>query len=277
MSGRVNTPSLDHDAPTVGTATPFAAPDPTRRFTPGRMFRAKMWGIAAASAGLTAALIWLPLANPDGSFRAPVTAALIGGGLFGAFTLLGVYLTLFAERAHVLTSPERIEVRGAVRERSIVLAAVTRARWRRNPHGGSIVLYTPGERTVIEFGVYEDWRDLSAFLRSAVPVAVQEGYEVFEASVLTVREPPVVGEAMTLRLAVASLGVALAYWAAWDVRWVRMTACLPLVFVPAIAGVAALDALRRRTPVALLAMITALAGVGCLFGALWPLVRALAF
>jgi hypothetical protein len=247
-----------------------------RRFAPGRTFRLKAWGSTAGCLLITGGLIWLPLANPDGSFREPVQAAVIGGVLFGTFTLLGVYLTLFAARAHVLTSPTAVHVRGALRRRTVLLANVTRACWRRRPAGGSIVLHTSVERAVIEFAVYQNWRDLVAILRASVPAAAaQEGWDAFESFVLTVRKPPVITESMTLRLAVASLAVALAYWAAWDLRWVRMTAGLPLMFIPTIAVAAALDAVRRRTPLALLATTIAFAAVACLAKAMWPVLRLL--
>lgn len=219
---------------------------------------------------MTIAFIWMPIANPDGSFGDPVAPAVISGCVFGSMTLLGAYAILDSRRARLFAKPQVVRAVSAFRDRTVAFSDVTRAHWRCRPAGGSLVLYTPGRRVVIEFHSYAGGRDLIPYFREAIPEHVQENYDQFHARICIARRPVVVSDMTTLKLSIACIAVAAVYWTMWDVQVVRMTVGIPLVYCPAIAAVATLDWIRRRRWVAFFAAAIAVAAVACLFTILWP-------
>jgi hypothetical protein len=164
------------------TTTQAAAPPATERvFT----VRKDYWCLAIAGVTICPVLaalgVWLPLANPDGSFPEDkrIILAMFIGGVFGTFALLSAYLLLACGRTRVEISPTAARAVGAFRDRTVVLADVTNAVWRAWPRGGSLVLYSPVGRVVLEVGVYRDGRELVRFFRQALPLDRQHGYERF--------------------------------------------------------------------------------------------------
>lgn len=222
---------------------------------------------------MSVAGIWLPFANPDGSFVHPGRAAMIGGGIFGVFAVLSAYVLLASGRMRITVLPTEVQITGAFRARAIRLADLVRARWRVFPAGGSLVLHAPAGHAVIEFASYDGGDELCALLRRTVPERIQEDYQRFEAAVLVRRPPVTVGANATLRFAAVSLALACAWYLSWDVEAVRMAVAIPLIACPAMAVVAALDLLRCPSRRAAVAAAIALLAVAVLLSAIWPTLR----
>jgi hypothetical protein len=121
--------------------------------------------------------IWLALANPDGSFARPVLAAIVFGCGWGGLTLLSLVLLAAYFRMSVFTAEGVVRVNGVFRRRTVVLAEVTRARWRRWPVGGSLVLRGPAGRVALDFASYDGGQELVRVFRDNLPAEVQEGFE----------------------------------------------------------------------------------------------------
>ena len=124
--------------------------------------------------------IWAPLANPDGSFAKPVPTSIIFGCFWGALTALAAFLLITYSRTRIFTSDHLVRVQGVFRNRTIVFSEVRRAKWRGRPQGGSLVLYGPVGRVVIEFAKFANGHELVAFFRNALPMELQERFEKFE-------------------------------------------------------------------------------------------------
>jgi hypothetical protein len=164
---------------------PVAAPANSHLGQEYRLPRSYFWlGIVCAIfffvAGVTSA--WAAWTNIDGSFRYPKETA-VGFAIFwGLFLLLSLYVLRAYLIERLLVWEDRVKVIGSFRTREAKFAEVERARWRLwgNP-GGSVVLHGPGGRVVIYFANYgrvhaERLRD---FLRAAIPVERQEGWDRF--------------------------------------------------------------------------------------------------
>jgi hypothetical protein len=131
--------------------------------------------------GMAVAWIWIPLANPDGSFARPVTAAVICGCFWGGFAVLSVFLIVDYRRSRLYVSEAAVEAVGVFRTRTLVLADVTEAVWRGWPRGGSLVLRGLAGRVAINFASYADGSELAQFFRETMPPDVQRRFERFEA------------------------------------------------------------------------------------------------
>jgi hypothetical protein len=255
----------------------FARDVAVQVFTPPR----KHWAMAVASSlffsVMTAVGICLPYANPDGSVKNPAVAAGISGFVFGAFALLSLFALLECRRSRLLVSSAEIRVVGAFRDRTVALAEITRAKWRRIPKGGSVVLYAPVGRVVIEFASYDRRRELRALLHESIPLPVQEDYERFRTAFpSTPRSPVVVSETAAVQLAIASLVITILCAFLWEFRWMRAIMFpLAIMISPAIAIATGLDCVRRPTRRTILAATLAFAAVGCLVVTLVPALRPL--
>jgi len=153
-----------------------------RVFSPTRKLLYIALGCLIFFSAMTVSGIYLPLANPDGSFRDPVAWAIIDGCFWGTMTIGAVFLLLAYRRMRVFTSTGLVQVIGVFRIRTIVLSEVTRAVWGRWPAGGTISLRGPAGRVAIEFAMYNDGKVLAQFFREGLPSAVQERIDRFEAA-----------------------------------------------------------------------------------------------
>lgn len=138
-------------------------------------------GCALVFSAAGVASVWAALANADGSFRHPVTAAVVFGVFWGLLTLLGLYLARAALVERLVVWDDRVRVVGSFRAREVRFDEVERAKWRRigNP-GGSLVLYAGGVRLVVYFANYGDHGPrLREFFRAAIPEERQERWEAY--------------------------------------------------------------------------------------------------
>jgi hypothetical protein len=129
----------------------------------------------------TLSSIWVALANADGSFAHPVTAAIVFGCFWGSWSLLSLFAVVAYFRMSAFAAEGVVRVNGVLRRRTVVLAEVTRARWRGWPLGGSLVLYCRAGRVALGFGNYGGGQELARLFRDTLPADVQQGYERFEA------------------------------------------------------------------------------------------------
>lgn len=201
--------------------------------------------------------VWVALANADGSFRNPRTAAIFFG-CFGGVNLLGSLYLWRAYRIGRLTlSATHLQLKTVFRTRTLLISDISRAKWRVYPGVGHVVLHTPARRMVIEMGDYAHADELRVICRSLIPEAMQENYAQFEAARTAVRRPVVVGASTTFWLAVVSLLIATACWAGSGYRTVRALVAMFSQFFLALALLATYDSIRRPTTVSILAAIIA--------------------
>jgi hypothetical protein len=140
--------------------------------------------VCAVLFGLAGVLsVAVALSNADGSFRHPVTAAVIFGVFWSCMTLLiSGWLILAYFRYRLSASPEIIRLTGCFRTREVRLTAVTRAVWKSLLSGGSLTLYGHESRLTIHFGNYtfQERAELIRLFRLAVAEDIQEGWARFQ-------------------------------------------------------------------------------------------------
>jgi hypothetical protein len=219
---------------------------------------------------MTAAGVWLPLVNRDDSFGGRVIPAMMAGGVFGGMALLSAYALFAYRRMRLITSPTHVRVIGVFRDRTVLFSEVAYGRWRCVGGGGRLVLRAPPGRVVVDFALYDGGRELYSFFQTSVPKSVQKNFKRFEATYIRARQPIVIGGTATLWLSVASLLLAVAWWAMWNVRWVRMSSFFPIMVCPTIAVMATIDCVRRPSRIVALASLTAWAAVVCVFKVFLP-------
>jgi hypothetical protein len=219
-----------------------------RVFVPARQLRVTAWAGLVLFPIATALGIWLPYAGHE---TEPHRMAIMAGTVCGVMSLLSVYLAIAAQRMRVFWTSESVRAIGVFRDRTYVFQEITRARWRRIPRGGSIVLHGPPGRSVIEFASFDGAKELIELFRSAIPQAAQKDYEKSAQHWPARPKPPVIiGERKLLQLAIASLGLAVILWAFWDYWSLKGSMFLQfyllgLFYCTSIAAVAALDCVRR--------------------------------
>jgi hypothetical protein len=208
--------------------------------------------------GLVGLVVWtcmagtgivMSLLNPDGSVSRPVLAAVFCGCFFGAFALLSLYLIVAYYRTSLSTSDATIRHHGVLGSKTLPVTDITRAVWRSWPRGGSLVLHTTDERLAVEFGPYEDSRDLAAFMRATLPEEVQEGYERFASTYIPASGAFARSRNREQQFFLALLpiaAVALTVLAFWNPHDIRSWFAVPLAFA-IVLGVRALYQRWRAT------------------------------
>ena len=92
-----------------------------------------------------------------------------------------VSLLVVYRRERVLTSSERIVLRGVFGRKDVVIREITSARWRSWPKLGSVALKSATSKLTISFERYEREQrgPLVMFFRSTIPESVQHGWSIF--------------------------------------------------------------------------------------------------
>ena len=127
--------------------------------------------------GVTSVLV--AVINPGGEFANPLVAAFAFAFLWGAFTLLGIYLYCFSRMYRLELTEDAIEQIGVFTQQRIPYLKIDNAKWRNWPQGGSIKLTGTQGRMSIELGTTSsrDW--LIEHLRSKIRVDKQTGWDRF--------------------------------------------------------------------------------------------------
>ena len=149
---------------------------------------------------LTVASLWLGFDNPDETLRDPITFAVALGCFWSGMTILSVFQLVAYRRMRVFTSSTVVRTIGVFRDRTVVLAEVTRAMWHRWPIGGLLVLHAPRSCVVFKFINYANGEELARFFRESLPQRVQHNFQ-HRASVGTIVLLAVLG-AGTIALAI---------------------------------------------------------------------------
>jgi len=180
--------------------------------------------------GLT---VTLPQLEPDSPVAYSILFATICACVFGAGSVGSIYLLVAFQRRRLSTSDEIVRYVGVVRRKAVPLAEITRAVWGGWPVGGRLMLYTNGERLVIQFGNYTDPGDLASFFRAVLPIEVQERYERFESTCAPATEAFRRRQGREDRFFIVLLpllGLGLVVLAFWDPYDIRQWCAAPMAF-----------------------------------------------
>lgn len=132
--------------------------------------------LAFAIASVTAALL-----NIDGSFKRPILAAVIFGGCFSGFSLIGIAALFEYQRYRLFLSDSEIKQIGLIKSSSVKIGDIHSAEWRTHPQGGSLLINSAETQLKIRFGqfVATDRNSMIDFLRNHISVDCQQNWDAF--------------------------------------------------------------------------------------------------
>lgn len=194
------------------------------------------------------------LLDMDKPFPQPLLAAAVFGGFWGGMASLSLFLVVEYRRTRLLVSTDHVGLVGVFRSKAMTYDEIVKARWRKFPAGGSLVLRDGRQRIVVSFHDYPkgDRPRLVEHFRRQIPLAAQENWEAYQDSSspkpLDYRKAALVYIALTLFL----LGFGAFFLTASMLGRIDARVYLPLAavnFVAAAWGVRRAIQLRRQASI----------------------------
>ncbi len=206
---------------------------------------------------LAAIGIWLPYANPDGSFADPTIPAMLSGGTFG-LCALGSAILLFASiRTRLTLSNDELSISELFSSQVIRVSDISRCQWRGNVGHAIVKIEAAGRKHTQRLSNFANTSALIEHIHAVVPKSAQEGYEGFVARSFQPRPRPKYGDKVMIRLALAAFAVAIAtaVFRGWTFQpLVVLQLSMPIL---AIAIIALIDFVRKPSRIAGIAAILA--------------------
>lgn len=120
--------------------------------------------------------------NIDGSFRFPIPSAIFFGSFWSAWSLLSLWIIIAYFRERLVVEKRTITQRGVLVTRVIQSDEIVAIRWRQQPRGGKVVLYSTSGRSL---SIYlsnftpAERDELINLLHRAAPLERQQGWHDF--------------------------------------------------------------------------------------------------
>src|SRR5207249_308707 len=125
---------------------------------------ALLFGLAGV--GSSGVALW----NVDGSFPHPIAAAVVCGSFWTLMTVLSGWPILAYARHRLLVGSQFVRIADCFSTRELPLGSITRAVWRPDSTGGSLVLHGAGRSVRVRFSNYtfQECAELIQFFHGAL-------------------------------------------------------------------------------------------------------------
>lgn len=206
---------------------------------------------------MTALGIWLPYANPDGSFGNPTIPALLLGAVFGLFAAGSATLLLSSTRTRLMMSNGELSICNLFSTDVIRASDITRCRWRCNAGRAIAQIEIADKKRTLRLSNFENTSALIGDIRVVVPESVQEGYEEFIARFRPPKPRVKYGDKVMIRLALAAFVAAIAASTFRGKSWQPLAVLQLSMPIVAVAIIALVDLFRKPSRTAAVAAIFA--------------------